>query len=180
MQLPFDEINALNAKSGIYRLYSELLVDIRKAYRTIAYQAYTSALVKNEDDTGKSDEIVENTLNEFCQLTGYIFLNEFNRKRDRLFEGVVCAPDRTKLRDKFAKSARSLYRQLVQYGDIVVDNSRKKAFEDSGVKRVKWVTQCDDKVCEDCKPLNGKIFYVNKIPAKPHYGCRCYLVPVVK
>lgn len=46
---------------------------------------------------------------------------------------------------------------------------------------VMWVTALDDRVCEDCEPLEGTVYFDNNAPACPvHANCRCHLVPVTK
>lgn len=57
-----------------------------------------------------------------------------------------------------------------------------KSFTDSGVERVKYKATLDTKTCEVCRPLDGKIFPMDKIVQgvnKPpmHPRCRCNLLP---
>ena len=64
------------------------------------------------------------------------------------------------------------------HGDIVTDESALKAYRDARVKRVRWVTAGDEKVCETCRERNGKIYSINSIPPKPHRRCRCVYEPM--
>ena len=72
------------------------------------------------------------------------------------------------------------YTQTKQYMIDIVDGAETKAWEDVGVKYARWVTAKDEKVCPDCKPLDEKIFPLDKFPAKKHYNCRCRKVPMPK
>lgn len=59
-------------------------------------------------------------------------------------------------------------------------------FEEAGLQEVEveaeWATANDDRVCEKCAPMNGRVFKMQKargmIPLHPN--CRCAWLPVVK
>ena len=69
-------------------------------------------------------------------------------------------------------------RFTANYSDIVADEAVIKAFKDSGVKRVRWITEGDNKVCDECHDRHGEIYPIDDIPPKPHVGCRCKLEAV--
>ena len=64
-----------------------------------------------------------------------------------------------------------------QYAIITTDAATKRAYMDSGVSDVMWVSVKDDKRCKVCKSRDGKIYPIEDVPPKPHIGCRCYLIP---
>jgi len=44
---------------------------------------------------------------------------------------------------------------------------------------VMWITEMDERVCEDCDSLEGMTFTPDEVPACPmHPNCRCHLIPV--
>lgn len=48
------------------------------------------------------------------------------------------------------------------------------------VKRVRWLTALDERVCRICGPLHSRVFPINNIPfggAPAHPRCRCFVVP---
>lgn len=48
-------------------------------------------------------------------------------------------------------------------------------------ERLLWVTELDERVCEDCDSLEGKSFDAKDAPPCPmHPNCRCRLVPVTE
>jgi SPP1 gp7 family putative phage head morphogenesis protein len=47
---------------------------------------------------------------------------------------------------------------------------------DAGIEEVMWVTAGDERVCEECRPLDGQVFRLDQVPPK-HWGCRCILIP---
>ena len=49
------------------------------------------------------------------------------------------------------------------------------------VDAVMWVTELDERVCEECDALEGEVFLPDEAPACPmHPNCRCRLVPVMR
>lgn len=49
------------------------------------------------------------------------------------------------------------------------------------VNGVMWITELDDRVCEDCYGYEGMVFDAGEAPTCPlHPNCRCHLVPVTK
>jgi SPP1 gp7 family putative phage head morphogenesis protein len=120
-------------------------------------------------------------LKQYNRTTGYLYGNELDRKRLRYQEQLLTArefQDRVMYNDSVKKASALLWTQISQYMINAVDEARIKAFEDFGVKKVVWRTMKDEKVCEDCDANNGKTFDIDNLPPK-HYGCRCYLTPVV-
>ncbi len=53
----------------------------------------------------------------------------------------------------------------------------KRNIEIAGI--VMWITEMDERVCEDCDSLEGMTFSPDEAPACPmHPNCRCHLIPV--
>ena len=75
----------------------------------------------------------------------------------------------------------SYWAQMTEwYAVEVTDQSTLKAFQDSGVRYVKWNTMNDGRECSACKERDGKIYPIRSIPSKPHPGCRCWYTPAEK
>ena len=102
---------------------------------------------------------------------------ETERKAYRRAEALEVTADRNREIDKAMKEWS---RQIAQYAINVTDYASLQALKDYGVKEVEWVTRKDERVCRECRSLDGEIFQIDDVPAKPHYGCRCALVPVGK
>jgi SPP1 gp7 family putative phage head morphogenesis protein len=82
--------------------------------------------------------------------------------------------------DSIRRAANLWWTQTAQYGITVVDEATIKGYKDMGVKRVKWIAADDERTCPVCGGRDNKIYKISQIPPKPHYGCRCYVVPVNK
>lgn len=173
--LSFDELNVIKTFNT---LYSNLAADNKKAFTDLAIMAYEDAAGKELDD--EEEELMglwlmSEVLDKPNPVTGYIYTNEVERKRDRATESINAS---TKKRQEFQNALRLWSRQTAAYCDIVTDEATLKAFRDTGVKKVQWITESDDKVCKVCGPRDGNVYDINKVPPKPHVNCRCILLPV--
>lgn len=175
--LSFDELNVIKT---FKTLYSDLAADNKKAFTDLAIMVYEDAAGRELDD--EEDELMalwlmSEVLDKPNPVTGYIYSNEVQRKRDRATESINAS---TKKRQEFQKALRYWSRQTTQYTLEVTDSARMKAFLDSGVKFVKWNTEKDSKVCEKCDARAGKIYPIDKAPPKEHPNCRCYYTAVTE
>lgn len=165
--MKFDEINVL----GICRdLYAALASDNFKAFLEVAIKKYLEA---NPNARLKPDrDWMLDFLEEYDPVTKYVYKNEVERKRDRLAEAVNAS---TAKATEFNRGLGYWIQMTAHYADAVSDAATIKAFKDSGVKKVRWHAQKDGKVCLLCLARDGKVYSINNIPPKPHWGCRCYL-----
>ena len=57
---------------------------------------------------------------------------------------------------------------------------RKMVYEKAGIKKVRWHTAYDERVCSECGGLDGLEFSLNDVPGPPrHSGCRCSLEAIL-
>lgn len=190
VQLKFDELNVIEICKNLYEALAE---DNRKAFRDLAILAYRQA----DPHGDKGDEmfdiwLLDQVLDRPNEVTHYTYTHEVDRKRERLTEAVNSVPTpgkakitiygkTTKATTKtmeFQKALRLWARMTGEYCDIVTDEATLKAYRNAGVKRVRWVTEEDEKVCSLCRPRDGEVYDIDKAPPKEHWGCRCYYVPV--
>ena len=170
-------------------MVSRLLKNNKKAYIKIAKEATEEASEDIKELTGitvkplRTDEkYVEGVLGQYNPVTGYLYYPEADRKRARLAEALIAAviaglrPDYHKQLQKFANLWHT---QTKQYTITVVDTTRIETFKKNGIRRVRWETQKDERVCAECGARDGKIFDIDKLPEK-HYGCRCWYMPVLE
>ena len=179
----FDELHLIRAVAD---LYDASIALAKKKYLEVAYEAYIAALIEAEVSRERArdmagDDIttdwVLDMLEESDPVTLYEFMAESDRKKQRLIEALAATKNRNAEIDK---ALRYWTAQVAQYADNMVFQARLAAFKAIGVKKVMWVTQKDERVCEDCEPLDGKIFEIGMVPSTPHWGCRCYVVPTLK
>ena len=143
----------------------------------MAEAIYLEALEVGFD--GEIEELDESFIEEFFEeynpVTKYVFKNEIERKKSRLFESVIATKD---VMQSYKTAENLLNRQVKQYAIDLEDKVAMKVFKALGVENVMWVSENDAKTCGVCQELDGEIYDLNEAPDKQHYNCRCILVPV--
>lgn len=180
--LNFDELNALNDIKAVYRKADRFA---KAAYLDIAVEAYAFGLAKAERAgfrPRRRREIDRDWVLDFLEeedfVTLYRYAPELTRKRDRLVEALAMT---SKPNREIDKALKYLIMQTTHYADKATAEAELQAMKDAGVKKVMWLTERDDRVCDICYPLDGKVFDIDKTPPIPqHYNCRCILIPVAK
>ncbi len=178
----FDEMNLVQTKKHIHKLYKNILKIVKKEFtdllNPIYEEIYDEALALGFDgDLRDLDEAwIEEFFDEYNPVTKYVFNNEMDRKESRLFESLVAS---SKERRQSYKTAENLLvRQLNQYAIDLEDAIAMTVYKDLGVKFVKWNAENDSKTCGVCSELDNQVFSLEEAPPKQHYHCRCYLTPV--
>ena len=183
----FDELNVIHTRATTQSMYDQFLSDNESLYLKAAKDAYKKAVhaARADDFDGEETEVdrewVVGMLVGYNLVTGYLYNKEADRKRMRLNEQILTAREysnRTMFQDSLRRAANLWWTQTTQYGISSVDEATIKGFKDMGVEEVQWVAADDEKTCPTCGARDNKIYKVNKLPPKPHYGCRCYIVPV--
>ena len=169
--MAMDELNVIRSSE---KLYAKLAEANLTAFLKLARARYKDITGKEADDTISPEWLLLFLLG-YNPVTEYVYENEVIRKRERFAESMISSANKLAA----IKTAMSLWmRQTGQYLVLVEDASVLEAYKSRGVKRVRWVTQKDEKLCPTCSPRNGRIYPIDKVPPKPHRNCRCYLVPV--
>ena len=185
----FDMLNAPNITKYTKELVSRLLKSNKREYLKIAKEA-TDEAKEDIEALGVAatplvinGKYVDDVLGEYNPVTNYLYYPEAERKRSRLAEALITAVivnSRADYHKQLRKFADLWHTQTKQYGEKMVDKTRINTFKKNGIKRVKWVTKEDEKVCKECNERDGKIYPIDKIPDKPHYNCRCWVVPLLE
>ena len=173
----WDKVNIIRTVSDTYRKSANLA---RRKYYEVSYESYLLALygigidqktARKMADRVITPEWVDEQLNKTDFVTLYRFFSETERKAYKLAETLEVSSNKSREIDK---AMRYWSQQLGQYAINFTDYATIQAFEDAGVEMVEWMSEHDDKVCDECYALNGQLFPVKEIPRKPHWGCRCF------
>ena len=176
----WDELHVIREVKTVYAAAIRLA---KKKYREVYMDAYYECLREMGYGAGEAKrmagELDDDWLIEFLEdadpVTLYAFIPEADRKMMRLIEALAVALDKPMEVDK---ALRAWTFQAGQYTDNSLIRGRMQAMRDAGVREVIWHTQEDDRVCEDCEPLDGQVFPINAMPQLPrHIHCRCFVTP---
>lgn len=163
--LAMDEVNILTRAK---ELYTELDKDARTVFLRIARMEYP-----------KADRYwLEERLNDYDLVTGYNYVHEVERKAARFGEALVAAMAAKRSASDVVDTSLRLWSNMVtQYAVEITDTARLDAMAADGVDEVEWVSRVDASRCLVCKKRHGTVYPIDRVPPKPHIGCRCYLIP---
>lgn len=165
-----DELNVIENVNSLYEEIDELS---QMWLTNIAAKAYKDA--GGEDNSFITRQwLTENVLEEYDKVTKYIYTNEVDRKRSRLVESLIASDNKSNEIDRALKLWSAM---ISQYAITAVDTATVSAYKSLGVKEVVWKCRLDSRTCGICLSRNGNYYPIDKVPPKPHIGCRCYLVP---
>ena len=174
MVVGFDEINVLTAVNTTYEDVINMSVD---ALKKIAKQTYRWVC----DDDFEADLWLSGFLQLYDPVTHYKWYDEADRKRSRAYEAIMSCRTAAERKKQIEVALKAWAKQFEQTADDVVVAVVKKAYEDNGIKYVKWVTKKDKRVCPDCHKRNGKVYPITSPDLQPlHYNCRCWWMPIFK
>ena len=178
----WDEVQIIRTVAAVYR---DSARKARERYYDVGFEAYLLMMAICGEKPGEAHKMaekaitgewVEEMLTRVDPLTQYSFYNEAERKGYRLAEALEVAHDRNALIDRAMKDWS---RQVGQYAINITDYAVLQAMKDLGIEEAEWETEADERVCGRCRELEGQRFPIDKVPAKPHWGCRCRWVPVI-
>lgn len=195
----FDRVNVVR---DVLKLYREMARKAKRRYLEMGLEAYLLGLEMLDDPPHEQEarrmakeaitnDWVETLMNETDFVTLYRFNSEMERKAQRLIEGLATVSGKAGGKEPWQtpvetrnmlidQALKQWTKQLGQYAINVTDAAVIQALDDAGVAWVMWLTERDQRVCTDCHQLDGRVFAVDEVPAKPHLNCRCRLVPLGK
>lgn len=175
----FDELNVMEQCEA---LYDELDKFVRNALKELFIAVFENAVSKEtpEDTVDELAELyITRILDEPNKSTHYTYSTEILRKRDRMAEAINSVPGKSDKQTEADRALRFWAQMIAWYTDFVEISAHTEALIRSGVRRVRWNAQEDERVCRECETLDGEVFEIGDIPDIPlHLNCRCYLTAV--
>ena len=178
----WDRVNMIRT---VVAVYTETARKARKRYYEVAFESYLLMCALCDIDPKKAQGMAEKAidpewvdvrLKQTDFVTLYRFDSEQERKAFRLAEALEVPDNRNAEIDR---ALRLWSRQIGQYAINMTDAAMLQAMQDAGIEYAQWVTMRDERVCHECRELDGRVFPVDEFPPKPHYGCRCRMRPVL-
>lgn len=179
-QLGFDELNVLETRKTVSAMYKRIDRIVQREYRKVALAAYKEA--GGKDKGFAPYEFVYAMLGAYDPLSEFVYTREWERKRDRLFESIIATQTgNQEMRKNLKRGLDVLANQVRQYADNITVAARMQAFNDNGVKYIRWVTEKDERVCGICAGRDEVIYPISEWPGQPaHWKCRCYALPATE
>ena len=164
--MAFDEMNVISVS---HEIYDTALVETKREMVRLSKKVYGKY---KEADNFDSEGFVLALMLAYDPTTKYIYQNEVDRKRARFVEGVLSSD----FPMEEVKASQRLWIAMNKvFADEVTFQTMIKAYKDSGVKRVRWVTSPDERRCPVCGAMHGRVYHIDKVPSKPHRNCRCWV-----
>lgn len=173
--MAFDEVWRI--RDAVNACYANILRETKRLYQDIAGNAYKDA---SDHDMFFTIFWVDQFLLRYDPVTKYVFTHEYDRKRARTFEAIVAAPKKADIQKELKQAMYNLSVQTKHYADEVTDEATLQGYKDSGIDKVRWITEQDGRVCAECKKRHFRIYPVDAVPPKPHIRCRCWCIPARK
>ena len=92
-------------------------------------------------------------------------------------------------KDAFKKAGKTVFKTAQRRATLIArtetlrahNEGRKVFYREVGIAKVKWMTAHDDRLCNECASLDGKVFKMDEVPGPPkHPNCRCTVIAVIK
>jgi len=89
-------------------------------------------------------------------------------------------------KDAFRRAGKTVFKTAQRRATLIArtetlrahNEGRKVFYRQVGVKKVKWLIADDERTCDICRPLDGKVFGIDEVEGPPrHPGCRCCTSP---
>lgn len=179
----YDELNVFDKVKSVYENCDSVM---RECMRVLIYKVYPKCFkeVKKKADEDIWEEYLDlwldDELDAYDPTMKYAYTTEVERKQARCAESILAVKDKSKAKAEVKTALRYWSKMCANFADIITIDAQIKAYKDAGVKKVKWIAMDDASVCIECVELNGKIFDIDKVPPRPHIGCRCILKPILK
>ena len=164
----FDELNVIEVS---HEIYNEVLKLVEQESTRLVKTVYNSYSENRTISTTDATAFVLALMLAYNPVTKYVYKNELERKRSRFAEGVIASDSPI---EEVELAKRLLVALNRQFEDDVTFDTVVKAFEDDGVKEVRWITAEDDKRCKECKSRHGLIYKIDKIPPKDPSALICF------
>lgn len=103
-----------------------------------------------------------------------------------LAEGFAAGESIPQLRNRieeYYSRANRVRATMVARTEVITASARgtEEAYRELGVQKVEWYTALDERTCEECVPLHGKIYPIDEGPRPAlHPQCRCVILSVTE
>ncbi len=113
--------------------------------------------------------------------------NNKSKLREHIEKGVIDSVISGQSKDKAVREIKRSFGVGFNDADRIVrtetqrvlNDGQRQTYKDRGYSQVEWLVADDERLCEECMAIDGKIFNIDEVPAVLHPRCRCTFIPVL-
>lgn len=185
------QLSILKQQLGLSSEEAALIGDHLLSYTISTYEGVHGLIPFNQFDGRAAKQVGEKIIKD----TDFGKRLQANREKlaDYLNNDIAKGIARGDSYDKLSKqirerfdgvSRRSAYRLLYTEGTRMFNRANSEAFAEAGINQYRYCTAGDNRVCSDCKALDGNVYNLSEardgINYPPmHPWCRCHTEPAV-
>lgn len=185
------QLSIMKQQLGLSSEEAALIGDHLLSYTISTYEGVQGLIPFNQFDGRAAKQVGQKIIND----TDFGKRLQANREKlaDYLNNDIAKGIARGDSYDKLSKqicdrfdnvSRRSAYRLLYTEGTRMFNRANSEAFAEVGINQYRYCTAGDNRVCSDCKALEGNVYDLSEASEGINYPpmhpwCRCHTEPAV-
>lgn len=185
------QLSIMKQQLGLSSEEAALIGDHLLSYTISTYEGVQGLIPFNQFD-GRAAKLVGQKIIKDTDFEKRIQANR-EKLADYLNNDIAKGIARGDSYDKLSKqicdrfdgvSRRSAYRLLYTEGTRMFNRANSEAFAEAGINQYRYCTAGDNRVCSDCKALDGNVYNLSEASDGTNYPpmhpwCRCHTEPAV-
>lgn len=185
------QLSIMKQQLGLSSEEAALIGDHLLSYTISTYEGVNGLIPFNQFDGRAAKQVGQKIIND----TDFEKRLQANREKlaDYLNNDIAKGIARGDSYDKLSKqicdrfdgvSRRSAYRLLYTEGTRMFNRANSEAFAEVGINQYRYCSAGDNRVCSDCKALDGNVYDISEASEGTNYPpmhpwCRCHTEPAV-
>ena len=185
------QLSIMKQQLGLSSEEAALIGDHLLSYTISTYEGVQGLIPFNQFDGRAAKQVGQKIIND----TDFEKRLQANREKlaDYLNNDIAKGIARGDSYDKLSKqicdrfdgvSRRSAYRLLYTEGTRMFNRANSEAFAEVGINQYRYCSAGDNRVCSDCKALDGNVYDISEASEGTNYPpmhpwCRCHTEPAV-
>lgn len=185
------QLSIMKQQLGLSSEEAALIGDHLLSYTISTYEGVQGLIPFNQFDGRAAKQVGQKIIND-TDFEKRLLANR-EKLADYLNNDIAKGIARGDSYDKLSKqicdrfdgvSRRSAYRLLYTEGTRMFNRANSEAFAEVGINQYRYCTAGDNRVCSDCKALDGNVYDISEASDGTNYPpmhpwCRCHTEPAV-
>lgn len=185
------QLSIMKQQLGLSSEEAALIGDHLLSYTISTYEGVQGLIPFNQFDGRAAKQVGQKIIND-TDFEKRLLANR-EKLADYLNNDIAKGIARGDSYDKLSKqicdrfdgvSRRSAYRLLYTEGTRMFNRANSEAFAEVGINQYRYCTAGDNRVCSDCKALDGNVYDISEASEGINYPpmhpwCRCHTEPAV-